>query len=211
MTRDHQCSGTRTVRLRAAELVVGYATGLALGPLSFEIDEHTCLVVQGPNGSGKTTLLRTLAGLHRPLSGQVIVPEGDRGKRSSAWVALDRTIVPAHMTNSELWDLVARRPKQGQRLLNARAVTEALDLDPRPRPFGVLSDGEFVKSLLVAAFCGAHDFIFLDEPTNALDSTGVTWLVDAIATAEIPVVLASHDPRLGAIPDAIQIRCGVDW
>ena len=40
--------------------------------LAFSIDEGEVLYLQGPNGSGKSTLLRLMAGLMRPVSGELL-------------------------------------------------------------------------------------------------------------------------------------------
>ena len=45
----------------------------ALDNVSFEITRGSVTALAGPNGAGKTTLLRCVAGLDRPLSGNIAV------------------------------------------------------------------------------------------------------------------------------------------
>jgi len=63
--------------LVARRLTVGYKSGkgcnvVAEGiEVSLKSGEFVCLL--GPNGAGKSTLIKTLAGIHRPISGDVIL------------------------------------------------------------------------------------------------------------------------------------------
>lgn len=59
--------------LKAQSLVVGYGGRPVLGDVSIEVRAGEVLCVIGHNGAGKSTLLRTLFGLTRPLSGEILV------------------------------------------------------------------------------------------------------------------------------------------
>ena len=50
----------------------------ALKDINAVIPESSFVILKGRSGSGKTTLMKTLLGLHRPLSGEVIFGEGVR-------------------------------------------------------------------------------------------------------------------------------------
>ena len=47
-------------------------------------------------------------------------------------------------------------------------------------PFPTLSGGEKLKIQLIRELARPHDIIFLDEPSNDMDLTTMTWLKDFI-------------------------------
>jgi branched-chain amino acid transport system ATP-binding protein len=59
--------------LQARSLVVGYGGRPVLSDVSIEVRTGEVLCVIGHNGAGKSTLMRTLFGLTRPVSGQILV------------------------------------------------------------------------------------------------------------------------------------------
>src|SRR3954465_15160689 len=59
--------------LQARSLVVGYGGQPVLSDVSIEVRAGEVLCVIGHNGAGKSTLMRTLFGLTRPVSGQILV------------------------------------------------------------------------------------------------------------------------------------------
>ena len=59
--------------LQARSLVVGYGGRPVLSNVSIEVRAGEVLCVIGHNGAGKSTLMRTLFGLTRPVSGQILV------------------------------------------------------------------------------------------------------------------------------------------
>ena len=50
-----------------------YGAFTALNGVNLTVDEGTVTCVLGDNGAGKSTLIKTLAGLHPPTSGKILV------------------------------------------------------------------------------------------------------------------------------------------
>ena len=68
-TDDSDLSKSGALELR--NLSVGYDEPL-ISDINMEISQGETIAILGPSGIGKTTLLRTIAGLIRPLDGEVI-------------------------------------------------------------------------------------------------------------------------------------------
>ncbi len=67
----------------------------ALGDVSLDLPAGTVHAMIGANGAGKSTLLRTIAGLHRPAAGQVLLDGTDlTGLRPEQRVAAGVVMVP---------------------------------------------------------------------------------------------------------------------
>src|SRR6266404_3310111 len=68
--------------ISASDLRVSYGDREVLHGLTFEVRHGETLVIIGGSGSGKSTMLRTLVGLEKPSSGQVLVKGVDITKAS---------------------------------------------------------------------------------------------------------------------------------
>src|SRR5512147_3164541 len=101
-----------TIFLGIEDLNAAYGDMQALWGVSLEINEGEIVTLIGPNGAGKTTLLRTIAGLHKPLSGTVHL--GDLALHTH----------PAYRIVEQGVILVS----EGRRLFGERTVLENLEL-----------------------------------------------------------------------------------
>lgn len=77
--------------LQVKDLHVYYGAIHALHGISFEIAEGEIVTLIGANGAGKSTTLRTISGLIRPRSGQIIYKGQDitltLQNKSCAWAS----------------------------------------------------------------------------------------------------------------------------
>jgi branched-chain amino acid transport system ATP-binding protein len=69
--------------LQVRELTVHHGQLRAVNSVSFEVRAGEVYAMIGANGAGKSTLLRTIAGLHRPTNGQVLL-DGNEVTRTRA-------------------------------------------------------------------------------------------------------------------------------
>jgi len=66
---------TRKPIIQVEDLRAGYGNDIILDQVSFNVYEGEVFVILGGSGCGKSTLLKTMIGLIRPYSGQIIVDD----------------------------------------------------------------------------------------------------------------------------------------
>ncbi|MEZ0007522.1 iron complex transport system ATP-binding protein [Flavobacterium sp. 28YEA47A] len=172
--------------LRAEELSIGYLskkekTTIA-SQIHLDLKAGKLISLIGANGIGKSTLLRTLTGIQKALSGQVILNEKDIRNYSPAALAQQLSIVlteslpPSNLTVFELVAL-GRQPYTnwiGKLTTDDREkIREAIDLTQishlADKKHYEISDGQLQKVLVARALAQSTPLIILDEPTTHLD------------------------------------------
>lgn len=182
--------------LRAERLKIA-----GLPPLSFEVANGECLVVEGPSGAGKTRLLRAIADLDA-VPGQVFVDGAERLEMAATrW----RQLVRYAATEPAWWTDTPREalPAGPQLMARAERMAASLGLAPQllDRPVSLLSTGERQRLALVRALVDEPRVALLDEPTASLD-IGSAALIEELIRFQLlagrVVVLVSHDTGLAA-------------
>lgn len=182
-----------------------------LKDISLRVEGGSVVGLAGVNGSGKTMLMRAMLGLMKPTSGEAKIDGLVLGKDlpfpPSVGFLLEAPAfldMRTGLANLELLQRIKRQPDEGYlgRLL------ERVGLDPNDRRrYKSYSLGMKQRLGIAAAVMDAPDLIVLDEPTNALDLSGVQMVFDVVAQEKArgaAVVLASHDVRaLETLSDVI--------
>ena len=169
--------------LVARGLRVGYADGDAvLSDLDLQIPPGRVTAIVGANGSGKSTLLRTMARLHRPSAGAVLLDGRDVAALPTREVARTLGLLPQSPLTPDgisVRDLVARGRTPHTSLwrqwsaadeaavlaaLHATRMTELAD-----RPVDVLSGGQRQRVWIAMVVAQETPLLLLDEPTTYLD------------------------------------------
>lgn len=205
------------MNLAAIGVTLGFPGRTLVRNASFEVQTGECWAVLGNNGSGKTTLLHTLAGIHQPSGGRVVLDGVPLSTLGASARARRIGLLPQE-ERVEFWGSVldyvclGRYPHRRSLLgwdahdeERARAELQQMDLAHlADRALDTLSGGERQRARLAQVCTQDPAFYLLDEPLLHLDLRHqqrvlerMTGLARAARTA---VVMVLHDP-------AVAVRC----
>lgn len=197
-------------------------------------------IILGPTGAGKTILLETIAGIHQPDAGRIVldgtdITDAPPETRGIGMVYQDYMLFP-HMTVRENigFGLRQRKMPKIDRDTTAGTIAETLGiahlLDRYP---ATLSGGEQQRTAIARALVLSPRVLLLDEPLSALDTvtrdrlrreikeihakTGVTILhithhfEDIYALADRVVVMKDGTVAQEGTPETILRRPASDF
>ena len=174
-----------------------------LKDVQIELESGKVYGLQGPNGGGKTMLMRLISGLIRPTRGYVYIDDKQLGKDidfpPSIGVLIENPAFLPNYTGYKNLELLAQiRGKIG-----AEQICQSLlevGLDPHdPRKYRKYSLGMKQRLGIAAAIMENPDLLIVDEPTNALDDSGVEQICTILRRERergALVVIACHDSLL---------------
>ena len=184
--------------LRTEKLTKDYGRCRALDDVSFSVSAGEVFGLLGPNGSGKSTALRILLGFLRPTAGRATIAGHDcwadsvAARRQVGYLPGELRLYE-NMTGRQIVRFLARlrgHPDYAHRDQLARQFD--IDLD---RPLSQLSSGMKRKVALVQVLAPQTPCLIMDEPTNALDPTMRTELLNQLRGARErgqAVLFSSH-------------------
>ena len=164
--------------LEITDLYAGYGQIEAVRGLSLSVDPGRVTLLLGANGAGKSTTLRTVAGLHPPTSGTVVLNGVDvTGQPAHKMVRHGVSLVPegrrvlAPMTvleNLRLGAYTADKAAYARTLAEVNAMFPIL-ADRSNGAAGLLSGGEQQMLAFGRALMSQPKIMLLDEPDAHLD------------------------------------------
>ncbi len=164
--------------LEIKDLSVYFGVIQALKGISLTVNDGEIVTLIGANGAGKTTTLRTISGLEKPASGEVLLDGKDivntsaqeRVKMGISHVPEGRRVFPTMsvLENLELGAYL-RRDKEGI-VKDLKMVYEHFPIlfDRRRQAAGTLSGGEQQMLAIGRALMSRPEILFLDEPSMGL-------------------------------------------
>lgn len=172
--------------LSAKNLSTGYSSkkekNIIGSEINLEFRSGNLIALIGANGIGKSTLLRTLTGIQKPISGEVILNQKNINSYSPKELAQELSMVltenlpPSNLTVFELVALgrqpytnwIGKLTSEDISIINdALSMTQISDLATK-KHFEI-SDGQLQKVLITRALAQDTPLIVLDEPTTHLD------------------------------------------
>lgn len=189
--------------MKTKDLSIGYEQGniqhLLLEDLNLELRSGELVCFMGPNGVGKSTLIRTLAGLQKPISGEVTAME----PHSIGLVLTDKLSA----SNMTVFDLVSygRYPFLGWSLslqpkdkeLIEQAIEQVHIQHLIQKKIFELSDGQLQMALIAKALAQDTPIMLLDEPTAHLDLNNRVEIMNLLRkisrTQQKAILIATHE------------------
>jgi ABC-2 type transport system ATP-binding protein len=179
-----------------------FADGAGLEPTDFAVRRGEVHALVGLNGAGKSTLMRLALGMIRPDSGEVVVLGAPAGAEAGMWSRVghlvdgpltypELTVSQCLLSGAELHGLRGAAAQDAA----ARALADLRIEQYAERRCRTLSLGNAQRVGLAVALLHDPDLIVLDEPTNALDPSGVLLLRERIlqrAGEGAGVLVSSH-------------------
>ena len=190
--------------LELLNLSVGYDDPL-ISDINMKIGQGETIAILGPSGIGKTTLLRTIAGLIRPLEGEVI---HDFPNRSGIGYIPQRLGLIRHSSVRSNVAIGARtrKPKWYPALFPLGSELTA-DIDSAlaelsieefaSNPVRILSGGQQRRVAIARALVQKPKLILADEFLGELDKENVDSIIQAtkklISETGSTLIMVEHD------------------
>ncbi|HVK64063.1 MAG TPA: ATP-binding cassette domain-containing protein [Polyangium sp.] len=212
---SHEANGKAPI-LEAEHITKRFGRITALEDFSMRVYPSEILCVLGDNGAGKSTLIKTLAGVHPPDEGRLLV-DGEPVRFSSPRDALARGIATVYQDLAMVPMLSVVRNfflgaeptrgvgplrrldlREGEAVVRAELQRMGVELHDLSVPVSALSGGQRQALAIARAIHFGARVLVLVEPTSALGvkQAGIVlrYVMEA-RTRGCGVILITHNPH----------------
>ena len=166
-----------------------YDTGTkAVKNANFVIEKGEFAFLVGSSGSGKSTLLKSLLGIIKPISGEVVI--GDYLEIGYFEQEMSKDIDTTCL--EEIWQEFPGYTQYEVRSALAKCGLTTKHIESKVR---VLSGGEQAKVRLCKLINRESNILVLDEPTNHLDVDAKDELKRALIEYKGSILMVCHEPE----------------
>lgn len=184
-----------------------------LEDVCLRLESGTVYGIEGPNGSGKTMLMRAILGLIHLDSGNILMDGmrigADLDFAPDAGVLIESpSFLPGKTGRDNLLYLVRIKNAVGEAEVDAALEKVGL-ADARGKKYRQYSLGMRQRLGIAGAIVEKPKLVVLDEPTNALDESGIDMAVKVVAEQKARgalVIVSCHSAELLSRMVDVRIR-----
>ena len=184
-------------------LSIGYDNKTVIKELNIDIEKGDYLLIIGENGVGKTTFMKTLLGLLKPISGEVVfdasIKKNEIGYlqqknnfKNDFPTSILEVVLSGYSSKIGFRPFYNKKEKE-----NAINNIELIGLKEYiKKPYSELSGGQQQRVLLARALCASSKILLLDEPVSGLDPIATKEMYDIIKQLNnngLTIIMISHD------------------
>jgi energy-coupling factor transport system ATP-binding protein len=188
-----------------------------LQDISFDAAPGEVIAILGGNGAGKTTLARTLCGLHKKQSGEVVMNHEKLSVRARAgpfYLVMQESGYQLFTDSVENELLLSKNKRSRPSSEKVSAILDALSLSNfKDRHPMSLSGGQKQRTAIGTAMAHEAEVLIFDEPTSGLDYGNmrrVVTVIEQLRSQGKTIFIITHDYELllAACTRAMVLRDG---
>lgn len=196
--------------LDISNLFVRFDSRLALDDISFQLHHGERVAVVGPNGAGKSTLFKAIAGVLKPISGEIkVYGHGPGGHICIAYLSQRSQVdwsFPVTVSDVVMMGRIGklgllRWPKHRDWEIVRQALVDVGLEELANRQIGELSGGQQQRMFIARALAQEAELMLMDEPLTGLDigsQESIFTFLDDLQGRGVTVMVATHDLDLAA-------------
>ena len=184
--------------LQIIDLTKKFGEQTALNNINLNIKKNEIVGLLGPNGAGKSTLMKSITGVLKIETGQILFQGKDisqspiESKKNIGFLPENNPLYQ-DMFVKEYLNFIANIHK-----ISSKRVEEVIDLvgitPEKSKKISQLSKGYKQRVGLAQAIIHQPDLLILDEPTNGLDPNQIIEIRNLIKeiSLEKTIILSTH-------------------